>query len=550
MLRSLLLLVPGAVLFGACAVTTGGAVAAPEPYAARAAVEVLREGGNAMDAAVCTGFVLAVTHPPAGNLGGGGFLVVHTPSEDVVIDAREVAPRAASRDMYLDKEGNPVRTASLVGPLAAGVPGSVDGYLMLAERYGTMDRRRLLAPAIELAEEGFRVDQGLHDAIARSKDLLSLYPATARIFLPGGRVPQPGERLRQPQLAEVLRAIAEKGRDGFYTGWFAKRLQDVNRRHGGRITVGDLYVYRAKLREPLRGRYRGLDIVTMPPPSSGGVVLLQMLGILEIGGYADMRVEQRRHLFAEAGRRAFADRAEYFGDPDFVVVPVRELLDADYIRRRFETISMTRATKSRELKPGLQAAPEESAETCHFSVMDTRGNAVACTTTLNGAFGCGLAVHGVLLNNEMDDFTVKPGAPNQFGLVQSSRNAILPGKRPLSSMTPTIVLDRGQPVLALGSPGGPTIISTVCQVLANRFAAGMDLEAAVAEPRIHCQWLPDEVAHEPLPPAQTRSLARLGHELRERDRPMGDVQAVGRRPDGKLVAVSDPRGRGEALAPE
>ncbi|UCE87579.1 MAG: gamma-glutamyltransferase, partial [Deltaproteobacteria bacterium] len=504
--RAFLLLL---VTVAACATTTvptilPGAVATPEPYAAEAAARVLKEGGNAADAAVCAGFVLAVTHPPAGNLGGGGFLVVHTKDADVVIDARETAPRAAKPDMYLDAAGEPRSEASLVGPLAAGVPGSVAGYLLLHERFGSMPRKRLLAPAIRLAEEGFKVDQGLHEAFASHRDLLARYDETASIFLPGGKVPQPGDRFRQPALARVLRAISESGRDGFYKGWFAKEMQERCSVHGGRITIGDLWTYRAKERKPLRASYRGYDIVTMPPPSSGGVVLLQMLALLEMGGYDAMRPEQRLHLLAEAGRRAFADRARYFGDPDFVDVPVDDLLDRGYLAGRFATIGMTQATPSGAIDGGLEAAPE-SGETCHFSVVDGAGNAVSCTTTLNGAFGCGLAVSGVLLNNEMDDFTVKPGVPNQFGLVQSEKNAIRPGKRPLSSMTPTIVLKGGRPVLVLGSPGGPTIISTVCQVLSNHLALGMDLPAAVAAPRIHHQWLPDQILHEPLPEEQRRS---------------------------------------------
>lgn len=520
-----------------------GAVAAPEPYAAEAAARVLKEGGNAADAAVCAGFVLAVTHPPAGNLGGGGFLVVHTADEDVVIDAREIAPRAAKPDMYLDSAGKPRPEASLVGPLAAGVPGSVAGYLLLHERFGSMPRRRLLAPAIRLAEKGFKVDDGLSEAFARHRDLLSRDGETAAIFLPGHKVPQPGDTLRQPELARVLRAISEDGSDGFYKGWFAKELQERCARHGGRITVGDLWTYRAKERAPLRGKYRGYDVVTMPPPSSGGVVLLQMLALLEMGGYDRMRPEQRLHLFAEAGRRAFADRARYFGDPDFVDVPVAELLDPDYLAGRFATISMTRATPSSEVEGGLPP-PAESNETCHFSVVDGDGNAVSCTTTLNGAFGCGLAVSGVLLNNEMDDFTVKVGVPNQFGLVQSEKNAIKPGKRPLSSMTPTIVLENGKPVLVLGSPGGPTIISTVCQVISNHLALGMDLSAAVAASRIHHQWLPDEILYEPLPAEDLRALQHLGHKLVPAPRPIGDCQAIGRNRFGELDAVTDPRGRG------
>jgi gamma-glutamyltranspeptidase/glutathione hydrolase len=400
----------------------------------------------------------------------------------------------------------------------------------------------VLAPAIRLAREGFEVDQGLHDSLARHRDLLGKYPETAAILLPGGRVPAAGDRLRQPDLGSVLEEIAARGRDGFYRGWFAERVQELAEKYGGILTTGDLFAYEAKVREPLRGSYRGLAVLTMPPPSSGGVCLLQILDALERGGYERMRREQRLHLFVEASRRAFADRARWFGDPDFAPVPVARLLDPAYLESRFLTISMTRATPSAEVQGGLAA--EESRETCHFSVADDQGNAVSCTTTLNGAYGCGLAVCGVLLNNEMDDFTLSPGTPNQFGLVQGEANAIAPGKRPLSSMTPTILLRDGRVELVLGSPGGPTIISTVAQVLAHRYAQGLPLAAAIGEPRVHCQWMPDEVLCEPLSPAERRSLEALGHRIREKETPMGDVQAVGRTASGRLVGESDPRGRG------
>ncbi|MFI5401383.1 MAG: gamma-glutamyltransferase [Planctomycetota bacterium] len=519
-----------------------GAVAAPERYAKEAGEEILRDGGNAVDAAVCVGFVLAVTHPEAGNLGGGGFMVVHTPKGDFVVDAREVAPRGSSVKRYLDSTGKPRPGATLVGPLAAGVPGSVAGYLLLHERAGKLPRERVLAPAIELAREGFTVDKGLGDSLARHRDLLAKYPETAAIFVPEGRVVTAGDRFFQPELARVLDEISRNGAKGFYRGWFAQRVQEVSEKYGGILTVGDLFTYEAKIREPIRGSYRGLTVLTMPPPSSGGVCLLQILDLLERGGYESMRGEQRAHLFIEASRRAFADRAEYFGDPDAVDVPVKELLDPSYLQSRFLTISMTRATPSTEVKGGL---PPESKETCHFSVMDSEGNAVACTTTLNGAYGCGVAVSGVLLNNEMDDFTLLPGVPNQFGLVQGEANAIAPGRRPLSSMTPTILLREGEVDLVLGSPGGPTIISTVAQVVANRYAAQMSLEESIRAPRLHCQWMPDEVLTEKLPPELRRALEELGHRLRETPK-MGDVQAVGRTPSGRLVGASDPRGRGSA----
>jgi gamma-glutamyltranspeptidase/glutathione hydrolase len=521
-----------------------GAVAAPERHAKEAGEDVLGDGGNAVDAAVCMAFVLAVTHPEAGNLGGGSLIVVHTTKEDFAIDAREVAPRAAQPALYLDSDGRPRPDATLVGPLAAGVPGTVAGLMLLHEYAGRLPRERVLAPAIELAEDGFRVDAGLRDSLARHRELLSKYPETAAVYLREGRVPAVGDRLVQRELAGVLREIATHGAAGFYSGWVAQRIQEVCEKYGGNLTAEDLCTYEAKMREPVRGNYRGMDVVTMPPPSSGGVCVLQVLDFLERGGFDWMRPEQRAHLLVEASRRAFADRAVYFGDPDAVQVPVARLLDLDYLQSRFVTIRMTGATPSDQINGGL--APE-STETCHLSVADGEGNAVSCTTTLNGAYGCGVTASGVLLNNEMDDFTLLPNVPNQFGLIQGEANALAPGRRPVSSMAPTIILKGGQVDLVIGSPGGPTIISVVAQVIANRYAAGMSLEEAVRAPRIHCQWMPDEVLHEPpLPPAVRRALTELGHTLRERKDPMGDVQAVGRAPMGRLHGVSDPRGRGAA----
>ncbi len=523
-----------------------GGVATPEYHATSEAVKVLRDGGNAIDAAVCAGFVLAVTHPIAGNLGGGGFMLVHTAQEDAVIDAREVAPRAARPNMYLDERGDPIPDASLIGPRATGVPGSVAGYLVAHERFGKLPRERLLEPAIRLAAKGFVVDSALAAQLRKYRDHLARFPETAQVYLPGGKPPMKGETLRQPGLARVLRAIALDGAKGFYYGWFAEELQRVASKYGARLTIGDLATYQPKMREPLRGQYGGATVLTMPPPSSGGVVLLQMLGMMEMAQWEAMRPTQRLHFLAEAGRRSFADRSLYFGDPDFVRVPVAELLDRAYVRERLATIDLGRATPSSAVSGGLSSGAE-SEETCHFSILDAHGNAVSCTTTLNGAFGCGLAVSGVLLNNEMDDFTTKPGMPNQFGLIQSAKNEIRPGKRPLSSMTPTILLENGKPRLLVGSPGGPTIISTVCQVIGRHIGLGQDLREAVSAPRIHHQWSPDVVLYERLTDSQKDALLALGHTLRKKDGPMGDVQAVARQGNA-TVAVSDPRGRG-ASAP-
>jgi len=525
-------------VFAACAATAGqpGAVAAPERIAAAEGARVLREGGNAVDAAVCVGFVLAVTHPEAGNLGGGGFLVVRTPDGAHVVDAREVAPKASTRDMYLGPDGEPVREKSLVGPLAAGVPGSVDGFLVLHERWGSRPLAELMQPAIRLAEQGFPVDDGLRASLRRAEPLLRRFPESAGFV-------RPGATLRQPALAKILRAIRDRGRAGFYEGAFPRAVAAASERYGGRLTAADFAAYRAKVRVPLRGRAFGCEIVTMPPPSSGGVVLLQILGMMERAGFAEREPADRWHLFVEASRRAFADRARYFGDPDFVDVPIQALLDDAYLDRRFESIAVPSSTPSSDVAGGL--GPEHE-ETCHFSVVDDKGVAVACTTTLNGAYGCGLAVHGVLLNNEMDDFTAKPGVPNQFGLIQSAKNAVEPGKRPLSSMTPTIVAKDGDVFLVTGSPGGPTIISTVAQIVLRRTAHGASLEDAVRAPRLHHQWQPDVVIHDGLPGELARALRERGHRVVGRPRPLGDAQSITRE-RGQWIAVADPRGRGRGI---
>ncbi|MFQ5844331.1 MAG: gamma-glutamyltransferase [Planctomycetota bacterium] len=537
------LLLPLAALLAACAAPRG-MVVAPEPYAAREGARVLRAGGNAVDAAVCVGFVLAVTHPEAGNLGGGGFLLVRTRKDMVAIDARETAPAAAAPDMYLGPDGEVVPEASLVGPLAAGVPGSVAGYLLALERFGTMDRARILEPAIRLAEQGFVVDGGLHRSLQRSAARLRLFRETAQVFVPGGRVPAAGSVLRQPRLARTLRLIAERGRDGFYRGPVARDVAWISRKYGGRLTAEDLAAYRPVVRLPVRGTYRGRTILSMPPPSSGGVVLLQILALIEQVPVRLLSEPDRQHLFVEASRRAFADRAEWFGDPDFVEVPVRRLLDPDYVRSRFRAIDRSRATPSAEVGAGSWGA--EAEETCHFSVVDRRGGAVACTTTLNGSYGCGASAAGFLLNNEMDDFTAKPGRPNLYGLVQGERNAIAPGKRPLSSMTPTIVLHDGRPRYVLGSPGGPTIISSVAQVLVRLIDLEQDPARAVAAPRLHHQWLPDAIQHEPLAPELAAELRARGHTLTPRPRPMGDVQLIVVDREGRARGYPDPRGRGRA----
>jgi len=526
---------------------TDGAVASAEPHATAVGLAVLARGGNAVDAAVAVALALAVTYPAAGNLGGGGFLLLHRAGarDEVAIDFRETAPAAATRDMYLGPDGKPVEERSLVGALAAAVPGTVAGLHLALTRHGTMRWEELLEPAIRLAEEGFEVGPRQARDFEKERKLLDRFPATRRAFQPGGRFPRAGERLAQPDLASTLRALAREGPRAFYEGGIAARIVTEMERSGGLITREDLASYRAVERPPLRGSYRGLEVVSMGPPSSGGVALLEMLNLWEAVAAAPAP-EPDPHLLAEVMRRAFGDRARFLGDSDFVEVPVARLTDPRYAAELARGIDRARAGKSG--KGGFVHGPAESEQTTHFSVVDGRGDAIACTYTLNDGYGCGLVVEGAgfLLNNEMDDFAAAPGEPNLYGLIQGDGNAIAPRKRPLSSMTPTIVKRAGDPVLVLGSPGGPTIINSVLQVLLRVVDGGEPLDRAVAAPRLHHQWFPDRIDVErgAFPPAFLAALLDRGHVLRARD-PMGNVQAIAI--DGpRLHAVADPRGWGRA----
>jgi len=519
-----------------------GVVAAPESLAAEVGAAVLRRGGNAVDAAVAVHFALAVTFPNAGNLGGGGFLLVHTDSGEVAIDYRETAPAAASRDMYLDAGGGVIEGPSLDTHLAAGVPGSVAGMWLAHRRFGTLPWRDLLAPAIELAERGWR----LHRWTART--FAEESRNNFRDYFHGAA----GDLLVQRELAATLRRIAEHGRDGFYRGEIARLLVEEMRRGGGRITADDLAGYEPRLREPVAGTYRGCRVVSMPPPSSGGVALLGLLNLLE-----RFRPDSLGHdspayasLVAELESRVFADRAEYLGDPDFTAVPVARLASKAYAAARAADLAPGRRTPPDSVRAG--AVLPESEQTTHFSIVDRHGNAVACTTTLNDRYGSGIVVRGAgfLLNNEMDDFSAKPGAPNLYGVTGGAANAIAPGKRMLSSMTPTFVFRDGRLWLVLGSPGGPTIFTTVFQVIANLVDFRMSLADAVVAPRFHHQWPPRERGADvlyyerdrPLPAATREGLAALGYVPRERD-PLGDVQAIAIG-DGRAAGASDPRGIG------
>jgi len=499
-----------------------------EPNATEAGLAVLRGGGNAVDAAVAVGFALAVTHPAAGNLGGGGFMLIRfADGRTTFIDFRERAPAAAGRDMYLGPDGKPTRD-SIEGWRAVAVPGTVRGLEYACRKYGTRPWSELLAPAIRLAREGFSVSWGLAQSLRASK-LLARFPESHRIFQRGGRYFEPGDRFTQPELAQTLERIARVGAAEFYEGESARRLAAAMRENGGLITVEDLKAYQVVERQPLRGRYRGVEILTAPPPSSGGIGILHMLGVLEGTGFQKHGAGSAAaiHLMAEAMRRYFADRSEYLGDPDFVRVPVKGLLDPRYLAALRATIDPERATPSSQLRPGNPQG-YESTETTHYSIVDQQGNAVAVTYTLNGGYGSGVTAPGLgfLLNNEMDDFAARPGFPNAYGLVQGEANAIAPFKRPLSSMTPTVLLRNGRLYAVLGSPGGPRIITTVLQVIVNLLDFGMNVQEAVDWPRFHHQWLPDTLYMEPGFSPDTVALLRLRGFKTETVRSMGEVAAV------------------------
>jgi gamma-glutamyltranspeptidase/glutathione hydrolase len=497
-----------------------------EAHATTAGVAALKAGGNAVDAAVAVGLALAVTHPAAGNLGGGGFMLVRfADGRTTFLDFRERAPEAASRNMYLDAAGNPTRE-SVVGYRAAGVPGTVSGLEYAHRKYGRRPWAELVTPAVDLAAKGFPLTYGMAQSLRGASGLLGQFPDSKRIFLKGGKFYDPGEPLVQPELAGTLERIRKEGARGFYQGETARLLAEDMRRHGGLITEKDLAAYSTVERQPLTGAYKGYGIVTAPPPSSGGVGILQMLGVLEGSGYEKSGAGSAAslHVMAEAMRRYFADRARYLGDPDFYHVPVTRLLDPKYITSLRASIG-EQATPSTQV-PGMPAA--ESSETTHYSIVDGEGNAVAVTYTLNNSYGCGVTATGLgfLLNNEMDDFAAKPGSPNFYGLVQGEANAVAPRKRPLSSMTPTIVLNGGKLYFVIGSPGGPTIINTVLQTLVNVVDFGMDIQQATDWPRIHHQWLPDELRMERgFSPDTIALLERRGHKIRL-VRSMGEMAAI------------------------
>ena len=530
---------------------TGGAIASADPLATAAGLEILRTGGNAVDAAVATALALAVVYPEAGNLGGGGFAMVRMGGELSALDFRETAPARATRDMYLDAEGKPVENASLVGPLAAGVPGSPAGLHELQKRFGKLPWTRVVAPARRLAAEGFRVSGYLHDLLAKeeSRKLLSRFPETARVWLPNGEPPATGSVLKLPDLAATLGRYAEQGPQGITAGPVAAAVVTASNAHGGVLTAADLAAYHPAWRTPLTFEAFGWQFASMPLPSSGGVILGQTLGLLERLGWAKLPRfgADRDHLLAEAFRRSFADRF-LLADPATTRATEAQLLAPEWLARRAREIDPKQATPSSQVKAweGTAAAAAGSADTTHLSVVDRDGNLVALTTTLNGLFGCGLWVPGAgfFLNNEMDDFATAPGKPNLFGLIQGEANAVAPGKRMLSSMSPVIVW-KGKEAYALGGRGGSRIPTNTLEVLLNLLVDGDSLQSALDRPRLHHQWLPDRLEAEPdtLSPETRAELERRGHTVHVTNT-VAKIHAVHLLPDGRVEAASDPRGSG------
>jgi gamma-glutamyltranspeptidase/glutathione hydrolase len=531
-----------------------GMVVAQEKISARIGADILKQGGNAIDAAVATGFAMAVTYPRAGNIGGGGFMVIHLRErgEDIAIDYRETAPGATTPEIFLGPDGKPDNAKSRDSSLSIGVPGTVAGLALALEKYGSgkFTLAQLLQPAIALARDGFVLSDDMADTLPAIFRRLARWPASAKIFSRAdGTSLRQDDTLIQTDLAATLTAIAEQGPRGFYQGPVAEKLATAVREAGGIMTADDLKSYQPIIREPVRGTYRGYDIVSMPLPSSGGTVLLETLNILEGFPMGEMKQGSAAslHLLIEAMKRAYADRARYLGDPAFVNAPTSALIGKDYAAKQRASIDLDRATPAADvlsIKP-----PREGSNTTHFSVVDSFGNAVSNTYTLNFPYGVGLVADGtgVLLNNELDDFTAAPGASNAFGLVGYEANLPGAGKRPLSSMSPTIVLKDGKPILVTGSPGGSRIISTVLQVIVDVLDYHMDVAAAVAAPRLHHQWMPDEVRIERgFPDDVLAALKAKGHQLVE---PMGQTSAnsIAINESG-LLGAPDPRTRGAEAA--
>lgn len=528
-----------------------GMVVSASKLASEVGVEILKKGGNAIDAAVAVGFTLAVTHPAAGNIGGGGFMVIRLKDGTATtIDYREKAPIKAHEKMFLDSSGNFLPELSQQGTTSAGVPGSVAGLIYALEKYGTMKLKDVLEPAIKLAEEGFYLDYRLTQSINYSYNDFIKYPSSEKIFTKNGKPFSEGDLFVQKDLAKTLKLIAEKGFDGFYKGEVAQKIVSQIQSMGGIITLEDLENYSPVERKPLKSFYRDYEIITMGPPSAGGVTLIESLNILENKTFTkeDWAGSEYIHYVSEAFKFAFADRSRHLGDPDFYKVPVEILTSKEYAKKIFNQIS-DNAIPSGSINPISHLNFYESEETTHYSVIDKDGNAVSTTTTINSAYGSKIVVEGAgfLLNNEMDDFSSKPGEPNQFGLVGSEANKIEPGKRMLSSMTPTIITKNNKPVLILGSPGGSTIPTVVCQVILNYLDFGMDVQEAVNAPRFHHQWLPDQIDYEEFGMSKDvkENLSRRGQVIGD-EKILGRVEAIAVENDLYLGAT-DPRGFGAAV---
>lgn len=524
-------------------------VSSADEYASQVGIEILKKGGNAIDAAVAVGFTLAVTYPGAGNIGGGGFMLIHLKDgRNISIDYREKAPISAYKDMYLDSNGNVVEGLSTIGHLAGGVPGSVAGLLYALEKYGTMSRQEVMQYAIDYAENGFKIHKRLAENLNSQQKEFQKFPSTMEIF---GGVFNEGHLLKQKDLANTLRRISEQGRDGFYKGETAEFISEEMRTGYGIVTKTDLEQYEAVERTPLKGTYNGYEIISMPPPSSGGICLLYLLNILEnydlksFGYNSSAKV----NILTEAMRRVYADRSKYMGDPDFVSVPVDVLISKPYAKLRMDGFELNRASNSKDIQPG-EITKKESDQTTQYSIVDKDGNLVSTTTTLNDNFGSKLVIKGAgfFWNNEMDDFASKPGAPNMYGLVGSDANAIAPQKRMLSSMTPTIILKDNKPFMVVGSPGGGRIITSVLQTIINVIDFNMSIKDAIDAPRFHHQWLPDEIQIEKdvFDKDMKDVLKVMGYSLKEIPE-FGRVEGILFNADRSFTGHSDRRGYGRAI---
>lgn len=546
------------LVFGGCNTFTGseypysqGMVVSADSLATEVGIKILRAGGNAIDAAVGVGFALSVTYPVAGNLGGGGFMVIRKANgEEFTLDYREKAPKLAKRDMYLNSEGDFIDSLAQEGILASGVPGSVSGMLFALENHGTMSREVVISPSVELAEKGFYLSEATSNSFNRYRNSFLKFPSTSKYFTKDTTLFVKGDLFVQQDLAETLRRIIENGFDGFYKGKTADFIVAQTRKMDGIITLDDLEKYNTVVREVVSGTYRGYKILSMPPPSSGGIALIELLNILENIDLKSLGHNSTKyvHYLTEAMRRVYADRSKYLGDPDFYPVPIDSLISKKYAQKLYSQITSS-ASNSADISPGLKNG-NESLETTHYSIIDKWGNAVSVTTTINSGYGSKVVVDGAgfFLNNEMDDFSAKPGVPNQFGLLGSEANSIEPGKRMLSSMTPTIVLKDDKPVLIVGSPGGSTIITAVLQVVLNVLDFEMEIKEAVNAPRLHHQWYPEHVSLEAgvLDALGTLELMNMGHKVK--DIPyLGLVEAI--KIDSKTGRVSGATdGRGFGLA--